>query len=212
MTTPARRAAADSLRMRFLIERFIDVPDDVDNIIDVPPDVLLSRDPKEEYAARAANAPLRKFQADSARVFLPGPLRGAYSVQQMTLRALPPAEFQQLRRDVRTWLYRFIRMPHVGQQVPITGALTMWLVTRPGAPERVGAPLMEGAAADLLWFYVGHLLSRVGLKQIGICQAPQPKSDHEACGRLFVRRGDAKEYCSERCRARVATRRARGAL
>ncbi len=45
---------------------------------------------------------------------------------------------------------------------------------------------------------------------LAICPAPQPYRADRLCGRLFVRRGQAKLYCSDTCRARVATRRARG--
>src|SRR4030095_1172853 len=69
--------------------------------------------------------------------------------------------------------------------------------------------LVEGHATSVLWYYVVSLLSRVGLEDIGVCSAPQARH-RVPCQRLFVRRGRAKQYCSEQCRARVATQRARG--
>ena len=68
---------------------------------------------------------------------------------------------------------------------------------------------------------MGIELSRVGIGRIGICWAPRSQKDPdqqallvqegvtEYCGRLFLRRGNVKRYCSELCRGREATARSR---
>jgi hypothetical protein len=199
MTTRQRKAAPDTAAMRFLLEYFIDVPDG-----------------DEGFATDAARKGLTRFQAHAARVFLPGPQRGdAYSLQQLGLMGLRPVAFQQLRRDVRDWLRPLVTHTHIGHTRTLKGPLTLTLVGRPG---RLRGPYVEGEAHDVFWFYLVNLLSRAGLDRIGVCWAPMSMRDpaHKdpmframKCLRLFVRRGTAKEYCSARCRARVATRRAR---
>ena len=70
--------------LQFLVEDFIEVSD--------------------ETLTEEATAGVSKFQAESARRLLPGPLTGAFSMQQLALTGMPPAEFQRLRRSVRDWL------------------------------------------------------------------------------------------------------------
>ncbi len=185
--------------MRFLVEEFIDVPD------------------VDEVSSEAATKGITRMQALSARVFLPGPKRGGYSLQQSALFQIDPANFQKLRRRVRGWLRSLVTGSHVGHKHTLEGPLTMWLS---GRPDRLRAPSIEGSGHDIFWFYLFHLVSRAGVARIGMCRAPKSQRDPsqqntefrgetEPCERLFIRRGNAREYCSERCRARVATQRAR---
>ena len=194
MTSKRRHTPPLTAMMRFLLEEFIDVTDD-----------------DEAFASEA----LARFQAKSARVFLPGPKQGAFSLQQLMLRGMPPAEFQQLRRDVRNWLcgLRIFGTPgHVRLQ-----EVTLALVEVPGRPGQLQAPIVEGQPRDVFWYYLVGFVSRAGLARIGVCPAPKSQRDFpvddpaeaEPCARLFLRRGHAKAYCSNRCRARVATQRAR---
>ena len=199
MTPRQREAAPDSTAMRFLLEDFIEVPDG---------------DEGNETAAAL-------LQARAARVFLPGPQRGGVSLQQGGLMGLPAATFQELRRDVRDWLRSLVIYTHVGHSRTLNGPLRLSLISVRGKPDRLRAPIIEGPPLDVFWFYLGYLLSRVGLTRIGVCRAPKSKRDPgqrdpelcgetEPCGHLFLRRGTVKVYCSDSCRARVATRRARG--
>ncbi len=122
--------------------------------------------------------------------------------------ALPPAKMQRLRRDVREWLEGLI-IWHPGEETPdVRGPeITISPVAKAGAPAVLR---VEGAPADVFWFHVVSLLGRVGLDAIDVCRAPKPYGSLVPCQRLYVRRGRAKLYCSDRCRARVATRRHRG--
>jgi hypothetical protein len=198
MTAKRRRGAPDTVAMRFLLEQFIDVPED----------------------AAASDEGIEVLQAQAARVFLPGPRKGAYSLQQLGLIGLRPPAFQELRRDVREWLRSLVIYSHVGHQRRMKAPLTFSLVSVSGKPDRLRPPIAEGLPLDVFWFYLVHLLSRAGLTRVGVCRAPKSKKDPgqqnpelsgetEPCERLFLRRGSAKEFCSERCRARVATQRAR---
>ena len=195
--TPRRRRQTPPLTamMRFLLEEFIDVTDD-----------------DEAFASEAAAKALARFRARSARVFLPGPKQGAFSRQQLALRDIPPAEFQQLRRDVGDWLRSLVISSGVRNRVRRQVSLS--LVSVPGRPDHFQAPIVEGQPRDVFWYYLVGCVSRAGLARIGVCPAPKSRRDFpvkaESCERLFLRRGHAKAYCSDRCRARVATQRARG--
>jgi hypothetical protein len=202
MTPIQRRQAAHTTTvMRFLLDEFVEVADDGCATEDAEKDVVT-------------------FQTRAARVLLPGPQKGAFSLQQMTLRTLKPAAFQQLRREVRDWLRSLVMFSSRGHQRTLKGPLTLSLVTVPGKPARLKAPIADGSPLDVFWFYLVHFIAQVGLSQIGVCHAPKSKRDPgqqnpelagatERCERLFLRRGHAKAYCSERCRARVATQKAR---
>ena len=113
--TPRRRRQTPPLTamMRFLLEEFIDVTDD-----------------DEAFASEAAAKALARFRARSARVFLPGPKHGAFSRQQLALRDIPPAEFQQLRRDVGDWLRSLVISSGVRNRVRLQVSLS--LVSVPG--------------------------------------------------------------------------------
>jgi hypothetical protein len=193
MTTKQRSSA-----LRFLLEDFIDVPDG----------------PVREAGVKGLSALRRR----AVRLLIPGPIKGALSLQQAGLLALQPDAFQQLRRDVRYWLRSVVTSSTVGHRVTIKGPLALWLVAKTSTPERLQAPIVEGDAVDVFWFHLVYLVSRVGLSRIGVCKAPKSKRDPgqrqlsgeaEPCERLFIRRGEAKEFCSERCQTRVATQRAR---
>lgn len=193
--------ARDFRAVRFLVEEFIDVPE--------------TGETPEGVST---------LQRKAARVLLPGPTaapaqrprrgspslrpaaRPTYSLQQLALVSMPAAAFEQLRRDVRDWLRTVVRFPTVGHTRMLTGPLVL------GLGATAGPPLVDASPLDLVWFYLFHLIGRTGVVRIGVCHAP--KSQREAaegeCERLFVRRGNAKEFCSDRCRARVATQRARG--
>ena len=190
-----RRAAHTSTVMRFLLDEFIEVAD-------------------------GHETALAALQARAARMLLPGPAKGAFTLQQMTLRTLNQFEFQQLRRDVRDWL-RSLARSGGGHTRTLQGPLTLTLVASPGGkPGRLRAPIVDGSPLDVFWFYLVNFIAQVGLSQIGVCHAPKSKrepgqqnpelcGETEACERLYLKRGHAKEYCSERCRARVATQKAR---
>ena len=182
--------------LQFLVEDFIEVSD--------------------ETLTEEATAGVSKFQAESARRLLPGPLTGAFSMQQLALTGMPPAEFQRLRRSVRDWLlsgltYEWTINTIKGPLKIISGRRR----TR-RARQRKRRVSVEGSGHDVFWFYLIQLVDDDALNRIRVCHAPKSKKDSsqssgetEPCGRLFIRRGEAKEYCSERCRARVATQRAR---
>lgn len=185
-------------RLRFLVEEFIEVPDG------------------EQPAAAVAAS-----QRRAARRLLPGPAKGALSLQQGMLCGMRPEEFLQLRCDVRSWLGALARDPRLPADPIALGPLKVQLVSARGEdPGRLRAPVVEGNPRDVFWYYLTLLVSRAGVSQIGVCYAPRSKRDAgqsdpsragetDPCERLFVRRGKAKEFCSERCRARVATQRAR---
>lgn len=117
---------------------------------------------------------------------------------------------QRLRLDVREWLEGLL-IWHPGDEAPeICGPR---ITISPVAKARTPSVLwVEGAPADVFWFHVVSLLGRVGLEAIDVCRAPKAYGGLVPCQRLYVRRGRAKLYCSDTCRARVATRRARGVL
>lgn len=193
---------ADRAALRFLVEEFIAV----DDRLAVPDD-------PESRAARG----VIQFQRAAARRLLPGPQTepAALSVQQLALTSLSLAHFQDLRRAVRDWL-RSVMTSSSGHPHTLRGPLRMWLYPAM-SPARVqrGMPRVEGAPRDVFWFYVFHLVGRVGLAHLGVCWASRSaRQGHgwsvpEPCERIFVRRGRAKAYCSEQCRARAATQRAR---
>lgn len=203
MTQRRRRVAHSTAVVRFLLEDFVEVPDG-----------------ETGFSTDTAAVALAKFQARAARILLPGPAKGAFSTQQLMLVGLQRSQFQNLRRDVRQWLRSLATFSGVGHTRTLHGKLTLSLVSVPGKPDRLQAPIVEGEPLDVFWYYLTHLMSRVGLTRIGVCHAPKSKREpgqmnpelggrSEPCGRLFLRRGRAKQYCSDRCRARVATQRAR---
>jgi hypothetical protein len=187
MTKWKRRSDRRLIRaLQFLLDEFVYVPD---------------------RAPRVSVGSLKEFQARSARRLLPGPLTGAFSRQQKGLVSLDAEAFTQLRHDVQDWLERlFIWSPaEQAGDPPIVGPR---ISVSPVARRRREL-LVEGAAVDVFWFYVVWLVAQVGLDAIAVCPAPRVRGV-VPCLRLFVRRGRRKIYCSERCRARVATQRARG--
>jgi len=199
MTSARPGRKPTDVAMRFLLEDFIAVPEQ-------------DRAPKT----------VRRFQARAARFLLPGPRgrKAAFSPQQLALMQIDPAEFQQLRRDVREWLGAVVFDPRRGHRVQLKGPLDLWLVTGRGEADLLRRPLVEGSPRDVFWFYLVHLISRAGVAAIGVCRAPRSKRDPrqhdpqlrgatEECERLFLKRGRAKLFCSETCRARVATQKAR---
>lgn len=146
-----------------------------------------------------------QLQREAARVLLPGGPK-ADSFPQRLLLAMKPAAFQNLRRLVRDRLQALAINKAVGPH-RVTLGLILVGGSKPGQ-----APIVEGSAEDIVWFYVGHLVCRAGTSQIGVCPAPKSKrkpGGTDYCGRLFVRRGQAKQFCSDTCRSRVATQRAR---
>jgi len=189
----------DGEAMTFLLEEFIEVSDD-------------------ETGAKADAVSCLQDQA--ARALLPGPRSGAQSLQQLALTGMSPAEFQQLRRDVRDWI-RSLMSSSVAHWRTLNGPLRLCLGAPPWPADQKQDLLVEGPALDVFWFYLLHLLSRVGIGRIGICWAARSQKDRdqqalllqegvtEYCQRLFLRRGGVKRYCSEFCRGREATARSR---
>ena len=96
--------------------------------------------------------------------------------------------------------------PGVGLKLAVKLTLVLPFRTQPGE-----TPIVEGAPQDVLWFYVAHLVNRAGTSRLAVCTAPRSQREPgpELCGRLYLRRGRAKQFCSPRCRARVATQRMR---
>jgi hypothetical protein len=193
-TMTVRREAPIPDALRFLVEDFIEVGEKL---------------PETD-----------RFQREAARILLPGPQAGPYSLQQLAVMGMRPADFHRLRREVRDWLQLVVSSPATGHPRRLNGPLIMWLESGAKTNE-LRAPRIEGSALEVFWFYVVHLVSRAGLDKIGICHAPKSmrapgqrnlelRGETEPCDRLFLRRGDVKEFCSETCRARVATQRARG--
>ena len=182
--------AGDSQALQFIVEEFIDVEID-------------ARPPR----ATAVKA----LQARAARHLLPGPRRGAFSRQQGALMALDLESFGQLRHDVRDWLERLVirEWPPREGDAAIEGPKIVVTPVAWTTPHRQLG--VEGRATDVFWFYLVWLLGRVGPEAIEVCPARKPDSI-AVCSRLYVRRGRAKIYCSERCRARMATARARGVV
>lgn len=193
--------------MRFLVEEFIQVPE-------LDPEAEKASDPFE-----GAPTGLEQMQAAAARILLPGPKRGAFTLQQSALLGLPLSEFQQLRREVREWLRTVVMHPGTGHRRTLQGPIDVWLYTKRGDLART--PLIEGNGRDVFWYYLTHLVARAGIDRIGVCHAPRSRKDPgqeewfrlagmtEPCLTLFLRRGTAKQFCSDRCRARVATQRVR---
>lgn len=187
--------------LQFLLEEFIDIAEGPhtgsDRLSEVPPGI-------------------KALQERTARLLLPGPQRG-FSVQQAELVSMPAASFQRVRQDVGNWLRSLVINPHIPRRRTFKTELTMGLHGKQNS-NGLAAPFVEfPAPEDVFWFYFLHLLSRVGLSRIGVCQAPKSQRGQQAvepepCGRLYLRRGELKEYCSNLCRARVATQRARNPM
>lgn len=187
MTPQRRKPNPDAARLRFLLGPFLaDLPD-------TSPDAMVATPPK------LLDATVRRL--------VPGPLRGAYSMSQLAVMGLSEAEFTALRFEVRDLLRRLVAHVPV-QQVSLAGPLALTLSRVPTQPGRMHVPAVEGPARSVAWLYIAQVISRVGVGQIGVCRAPQSSRDgdaHEHCGRLFLRRGAAKRFCSPQCRIRVAT-------
>ncbi|MBX7185031.1 MAG: hypothetical protein K1Y01_07785 [Vicinamibacteria bacterium] len=188
MTLNRRRPTPENASLRFLVEDLLDVVD-------------------------APESAIRAMQQEAATVLLPGATQ-ALSRQQRRLIALPPAEFQELRRFLLDQL-RSVALPQMlppGIERIHDVKLRLNLQLRANAGPG-GVPIVDGSVRDVLWFYVAHLVSRAGTSKLTLCPAPRSQREAAAdaafCGRLFVRRGTAKEFCSPTCRARVATQRAR---
>jgi hypothetical protein len=200
MTLTERRARRDTTVIRFLLEEFTDVAD---------------QRPDDEPEASAST-----LQTQAARFFLPGPKKSAFSPQQLALRAMPSAAFHALRVEVRDWLHAVVMRGPVGTARVLRGPLTLSVASIPGrrveSARKAGlsGPLFEMPdARELFWLYLFLTIIRIGVEQIKVCHAPRSQRDasHESreCGRLYLRRGKAKRFCSDTCRARVATQRAR---
>ena len=187
----ARQARVDAQSMAFLIDELAAVRDD---------------DPPVELAAS------QRLQAETARLLLPGVgAKSGMTPAQAALRALTPQQFRQLRERIHDGLILLARgTGHVAIWHRTVGAST---VVRVRGGKRVLAEHVTGAADDVLLMHVSDLLRRVGLEDLAICNAPQSTrsagEDPPPSGALFIRRGTAKRFCSDTCRARVATRRAR---
>jgi len=195
--TQKRTPPPETLAMKFLVEEFIDVADG-------------------DLSTDAAREGVEKFQRRAAKRLLPGPPgTGGDSLQQLALMRLSVADFQKLRRKVRALLRSLVPDARMGQKVTLRGPVDMRLVAERGQRDRLRRPLIEGRhREDVFWYYLVDLLSRAGLSMIGICRAPRSKREGNAtglerCSRLFVRRGQAKRFCGDTCRARIATQRAR---
>ena len=188
MTARLRRPTPENASLRFLVDDLLDV---VEN---------------------APDAAIQDLQREAAAVLLPGSPKGL-SRQQRRLVALPPTEFQELRRFILHQLRSIARpltlSPGIARVHDVTLKLHLQLRANAGPG---GAPIVDGAAKDVLWFYVANLVSRAGTANLALCPAPRSQREpgqEASCGRLFLRRGTAKEFCSATCRARVATQRAR---
>jgi hypothetical protein len=190
MTRKRRRPTHQTEAMRFLLEDFVAVP----------------ADESERTTVSALDiAGLRK---DAGRFLLPKGQRWLFSPERMTGDA-----FQRLRRLVAGRL----RMVAVeGSTGPHRLRISIMIPkgAKQGDPLYV-EPSIESPITgmeDLVWLYVAQLVMRAGPSRIGICPAPRSKrspGQGPYCGNLFFRRGEAKVFCSDTCRARVATRRAR---
>ncbi len=156
-------------------------------------------DAPEDFEAHA----LARFQREASRLL------------DVDLKEMPPSEFQRLRQLTRDWLRSLVRNGRAGHRITIAGPL--YLAFAPSDPP--GSPFVGGDARDVYWFRVVSLVSGAGASEVRVCYAPRPRPKGQlaegavaACGRLFLRRGDARQFCSETCRARVATQRARGSV
>ena len=107
----------DGEAMTFLLEEFIEVSDD-------------------KTGAKASG--VERLQKQAARALLPGPRRGAQSLQQLALTGMSPAEFQQLRRDVRDWI-RSLMSSSVGHWRTLNGPLRLCLVATPSRRSKTGS-------------------------------------------------------------------------
>ena len=175
----------DSAALRFLVEEFAD--------------------PSEAVPPASAS---RARQREAARILLPAKL----DRQRRALEALSPDAFHKLRRNVRRRLefvargYSPLAKAGIGLRLAVKLTLVLTPGSRPGA-----APIVDGTPRDVLWFYVVHLLHKGGASRLALCEAPRSQREDgpRLCGQLYVRRGEAKQFCSPRCRARVATQRMR---
>jgi hypothetical protein len=200
MTTSQRRTRRDAAVVRFLLEDFVNLQD--------------------EQADTNADE-VRGLQTRAARMLLPGPSKGAFSSQQLAFTTLSLPEFRSLRLEVRNWLRAVVTHGPIGTARRLRGALTVSIASIPGRRDEsarkaglTGLLFEMPDARELFWLYLLLTIGRIGVEQIAVCHAPRsrreaPEDGSKDCGRLFLRRGRAKHFCSDRCRARVATQRAR---
>jgi hypothetical protein len=179
-----RRPPVEERALKFLVEDFIDIgPQDV------------------------ATEGLAALRDEAAQTLLPD----LASLRGLLLR-MPLSDFQKLRRKTRTRLgmlaqHSTLAPKGVGLHQVISLKLVLMAGAKPG-----GAPIVDGAPEDVLWFYVTHLVTLVGSSRLALCTAPRSKREDlkgGQCLRVYVTRGTSKQFCSARCRARVATQRAR---
>ena len=199
MTPLKRRARRDTTVIRFLLEDFC-------HVVDERPD-----------PANAAAG----LQTRAARMLLPGPAKGAFSPQQLAFTALASEAFHALRVEVRDWLHAVVRHGPHGTARRLRGPLTLNFASIVGRRDEfarkagLSGPLFElPDARELFWLYLFLTITRIGVERISVCHAPRSQRDtsddgSRECGRLYLRRGRAKRFCSDTCRARVATQRAR---
>jgi hypothetical protein len=193
-----RRPAPGVPEVRFLLEDFIAIAD------------VAAGSPVNE-------GELVAMREKAARLFLPSAQKTGHdrkskartrndvarSMSQLELEAMSLTEFQQLRREVRNWLRQVVALSHTGIKVVPRGRLTLTVTDEPW-------PLVEGNVRDVVRHHLAYLVSRVGRRQIGICQAPKSTRgadqeggvESDVCGKLFLKRGEGKRYCSDRCRTR----------
>jgi len=176
-----RRPRPEMAALRFLIEDFADVPSDL-----------------------PTTAGVAEFAKEASRTFEPR----RHSVLAKVLETMAPADLLRLRSFVRNRLRVLARGGSTQHRVTLT------LLVAAGEKPAPGPILGADDPRDMLWFYVANLVSRAGTSWIKVCPAPASKRENGGetiCGRLYIRRGRAKRYCSERCRARVAAQRNRPA-
>ena len=151
-----------------------------------------------EVGEDAAPAAVARFQREASATL------GFGGAPPLT--TLEPAEFQRLRSVVRDWLRSLVLDPIIAFRVTFQESFSAIVIPE----ETPGRLRVTGDAHDVFWFHVVGLIHRVGVSRVGVCYAPQANHARRPCGRLYMRRGSARRFCSDRCRARVATQRARG--
>lgn len=114
-----------------------------------------------------------------------------------------PVQVEGFRRQLRRVLRELVAMrasadDDRGQQMP-QGVVLERLAFVPVAGIDSVALTVEASARDTLWFQILDLLRRRGLHRVITCPG---------CSRLLVKNG-RREYCSDRCQARVFMRRRR---
>src|SRR5438128_1114305 len=137
--TSRRRETPETVAMRFLLEEFIDVADADDGRV-----------------SEAAAEGVVRLQREAVRTLLPGPKKGsAGSIQQLQIAGLSADEFQELRRKVRAWLRSLVTSRITGK-VTLEGPLILRVpaLAAGSGPDRRGAPMVEGSARDVFWYYL----------------------------------------------------------